>query len=72
MDDDAKSLDEISAEKEYCLVLGSESHGVDDIIEDLATDKVKIEMGDQIESLNVASAAAIIFNAVYKKLKNVK
>lgn len=44
----------------FCLVLGSESHGVSQHIIGLADKSIKIEISKQIESLNVASAAAIL------------
>ena len=48
------------AEK-FCLVLGSESHGVSPEIMKRAAQKINIATFDKIESLNVAAAAAIIF-----------
>lgn len=51
--------DFIPAEK-YCLILGSESHGVSPEMLQSATGSIKIDISDQIESLNVASAAAIL------------
>ena len=47
--------------KNICIVLGSESHGVDKSVQKLSDDFLKIKISDEIESLNVASAAAIIF-----------
>lgn len=43
-----------------CLVLGSESHGVNKEIVGIADDVIKINISSEIESLNVASAAAIL------------
>jgi TrmH family RNA methyltransferase len=43
-------------------VLGNESHGVSKEICDIADDFVKIEMSDNIDSLNVAVAAGILMN----------
>jgi RNA methyltransferase, TrmH family len=51
----------------YCLVLGSESHGVSPEILKLATKCVKIDISPEIESLNVAAAAAILFYEFRKK-----
>lgn len=54
-------------EKEiYCLVFGNESHGVEQDILDLSDKLIKINMSDDIESLNVASSAAIIFYELFK------
>lgn len=47
----------------FCLVLGSESHGVGEDVLQLAQASVKIEMSDQMESLNVATAAGILLYA---------
>jgi len=47
--------------KAFCLVLGNESHGVDKEIEKMADKNLKISMSSEIESLNVATAAAILF-----------
>ena len=47
--------------KAFCLVLGSESHGISPEIMELADKNIKIEISPEIESLNVATAAAILF-----------
>jgi len=47
--------------KTFCLALGSESHGVDMEIESLANTCIRIESSLEIESLNVAVAAGILF-----------
>lgn len=49
--------------QKICLVLGSESHGLSREISALAQAKIKIQISPEIESLNVASAAAIILHA---------
>ncbi|MFH1187401.1 MAG: RNA methyltransferase [bacterium] len=54
------SLDKFKPSKLFCLVLGSESHGVSGEIIKLAKENIKIEISKNIESLNVASAAAIL------------
>lgn len=66
---DGKLLERFKAEKIFCLVLGSESHGVDERIIKLAKENIKIEMDENMESLNVASAAAILLYKL-KQLKN--
>ncbi len=54
-------------EKEiYCLVFGNESHGIDKDILELSNKLIKINMTADIESLNVASSAAIIFYELFK------
>ncbi len=47
---------------DFILVLGNESHGVSKEICDIADEFVKIEMSDNIDSLNVAVAAGILLN----------
>ena len=47
--------------KLFCLVLGSESHGVSSEIMKIAKANIKINISAQLESLNVATAAAILF-----------
>ena len=47
---------------EFTIVLGNESHGVSKEICDIADEFVKIEMSDNIDSLNVAVAAGILLN----------
>jgi TrmH family RNA methyltransferase len=47
--------------KAFCLVLGGESHGVSPEIMARADKNIKIEISKEIESLNVATAAAILF-----------
>jgi RNA methyltransferase, TrmH family len=53
--------------KTFCLVLGSESHGISPEILKLADKTIKIEMSSKIESLNVASAAAILLYELKRK-----
>ncbi len=47
-------------ENDFCLVLGSESHGVRPEIIALSDQLVRIPIADKMESLNVAMAAAIL------------
>lgn len=53
--------------KKFCLVLGGESRGVSEEIEKLADGFVTIEMSGDLESLNVAAAAAIIFYIINRQ-----
>jgi len=53
--------------KNFCLILGSESHGVSREILTSAAKSIKIEISSQIESLNVATAAAILFYELKRK-----
>lgn len=62
----SKTIDILKNEKLFCLIIGNESHGVDKQLEELANSYIKIEMAEKMESLNVASASAIIFYEIYK------
>ena len=59
-------LEEIKGQDKFCLILGNESHGVDQSLLAQADKLIKIKMTKDIESLNVASSAAIIFYELYK------
>ncbi|OIO07466.1 hypothetical protein COX68_03545 [Candidatus Falkowbacteria bacterium CG_4_10_14_0_2_um_filter_41_15] len=61
------NLAQFKPAKAFCLVLGSESHGVSPEIEKLAATSLKIEMSNEIESLNVAAAAAVLLYELGKK-----
>ena len=63
------TLDTLKNEKLFCLILGSESRGVNKELQEMSDACVRIEMGKKIESLNVASASAIIFYEIYKMRK---
>ncbi len=63
------TLDILKNEKIFCLVLGSEAHGVNKPIQAISDDFIKIEMGKEMESLNAASAAAIIFYEIFRITK---
>lgn len=56
----SKSLWQVQLPKRCVLVMGSESHGVSKAIENLATLKVLIAGTGHVESLNVASAQAVL------------
>jgi TrmH family RNA methyltransferase len=61
-----RDLGRFKAAKAFCLVLGSESHGVSPELMDRADQSLKIPISDQIESLNVATAAAILFYELHR------
>ena len=61
-----KSINSVLKGEEYCIVLGNEANGVDDEIMNQADDFIKINMTAEIESLNVAVSAGIIFYEIYK------
>lgn len=54
------ALEQFQPSAVFCLVLGSESHGVSESVLHLTQASVKIEISDQMESLNVATAAGIL------------
>lgn len=54
-------LNKFKASKSFCLALGSESQGLSKEILKLANKSIKIEISPEIESLNVAIAAGILF-----------
>ena len=60
--EDAIPLSQAEKPKDFVLVLGNESHGVSQEILSKANQIVKIEMNDNIDSLNVAVAAGILMN----------
>lgn len=56
----------LKKQKPFCVVLGSESHGVDKKIQEISDDFIRIPMSSEIESLNVAASAAIIFYEIFR------
>ncbi len=66
-DMDGESVFEFDAGGPFCLLLGSEAHGVSDNAKALAQKTVKIPMKNDLESLNVGVSAGII---LYQILKN--
>ena len=60
--DDAIPLSQLEKPKDFVLVLGNESHGVSEEVLKLANKVVKIEMNDNIDSLNVGVAGGILMN----------
>jgi TrmH family RNA methyltransferase len=55
-----RPYDEIDMRGAVALVLGSESHGIDDDVAARVDEMVSIPMAGQAESLNVAAAAAVL------------
>lgn len=66
-DMDGESVFEFNSDGAFCLLLGSEAHGVSDNAKALAQKTVKIPMKNDLESLNVGVSAGII---LYQILKN--
>ena len=65
---DAETIDVLKKPEKFCLVLGSEAHGVSQEIQEMSDGFTKIKISKEIESLNVASAAAVLFYEITKKL----
>ncbi len=62
------SMDELrDMNQPLAIILGNEGKGVRNSLNEKSDFKVKIEMNENVESLNVASAAAIILYQLYKK-----
>jgi len=59
--EDARDVRDFKAYNKYCLVLGSEAHGVSSSIQVLTDEFVKINISPDMESLNVAVASGILF-----------
>ena len=62
LDNKAIPLKDLPHYQDFILVLGNESHGVSKEILETANVLTKIEMNDDIDSLNVAVAAGILMN----------
>ncbi len=54
-----KNIDNFQPADKFCLVMGSESHGIDQEIINIANEDIKIKISKNIESLNVAIATAV-------------
>ena len=64
--DGSVDIKTISDKKKFCVVFGRESSGVDDNILKISSGFITIKTEPDIESLNVASSASIIFHQIYK------
>ena len=60
----AVSLDAYRPEGKVAVLLGTEGHGLSDAWSGAADDAVTIPMTDRVDSLNVATAAAILAYAL--------
>ncbi len=63
----ASSLFEFSFRDGDVIVIGNEGHGISDAVIAVATDMLYIPMAEGQESLNAASAAAVILYEVYRQ-----
>lgn len=60
--DGSIELKKVSKPDKFAIVLGNEAQGVKEEVLDLCDSKVKIEITDKVESLNVAIAGAIVMH----------
>ena len=60
-----KSLKDFLPQKNWGLLLGSESEGLNSTLLNMCDEKIKIDMHKKCESLNVGVAAGIILNSFY-------
>jgi TrmH family RNA methyltransferase len=56
----------ISFPEKFCLIFGSESHGIEKSILDMSDYIVKIPISEKVESINVAASSAVILSTIYK------
>ncbi len=62
------SLDEIkNINQPLAIILGNEGKGVRQSLKEKSDYKIKIDMSEEVESLNVAAASAIILHELFKK-----
>ncbi len=57
--------DAFKNEEDFCVVLGSESHGVSDDVKGIADEIINIKSSSEMESLNVAVSTGIILYEIY-------
>lgn len=62
------NIDDVSKFNKIALVLGSEGKGIRDINLKQSDIKIKIDMSNKLESLNVSNAAAIVLHQLYINL----
>ena len=61
----SEGLEILKKQDLFCVVFGSESHGVEKEIQEMSNDFIKIPINKEIESLNVAMSAGIVFYEIY-------
>ena len=55
------NLHEINFSEKIVIILGSEGRGMRNITSSLCDENVKIQINNELESLNVSNAAAVMF-----------
>ncbi|MCK5867081.1 MAG: RNA methyltransferase [Mycoplasmataceae bacterium] len=68
LDKDAKTYDKLEINEPFALILGNEGNGITEEVISRLDDKIYIPI--EFESLNVASAGAILMNEYKKTLKS--
>jgi len=59
--EDGEDITNLKSNKTFCLVFGNEARGISSEIKNISDQFIKIKMKGDIESLNVAISASIIF-----------
>ncbi|MDD4289846.1 MAG: RNA methyltransferase [Patescibacteria group bacterium] len=67
--EDSSGIEILKKQKKFCIVFGSEANGIDGDIYELSDGFIKINMTNNIESINVAMSASIIFHYIYNNLR---
>ncbi|HNV97675.1 MAG TPA: RNA methyltransferase [bacterium] len=67
--EDSNGIEILKKQKKFCIVFGNEANGIDDDIYELSDGFIRINMTNNIESINVAMSASIIFHYIYNNLR---
>ncbi len=62
--------DEVSYQGKSAILIGNEANGLSDAASSLSTQRIKIPMEGNVESLNAAIAAAILMYESYRQIRN--
>ena len=65
--ENSDGIETLKKQDKFCLVFGNEASGIDRDIYELSDGFIKINMTSDIESINVAMSASIIFHYIYNK-----
>jgi TrmH family RNA methyltransferase len=61
------SLYELDCRNDLCVVLGNEDAGTSEAVQSVASQAIRIPMTEGVDSLNVASASAIVLAEVARQ-----
>jgi TrmH family RNA methyltransferase len=67
VDGGMEAKDAFKTKNNFCVVMGSESHGVSESIKNLADEMINIKSSPEMESLNVAISTGIILYEMYNE-----